>query len=86
MSADHDEAPAFSPGAADLLRTLVERGLAPDAIKPAASLVVCLDMGVRPRASASSSASATATTTASAIETDHGADELARLLDEATEL
>lgn len=78
MSADHDEAPAFSPGAADLLRTLVERGLAPDAIKPAASLVVCLDMGVRPRASASSSASAD--------EPDDTAPELLSMLDEATEL
>jgi hypothetical protein len=69
-----DELPAFSPGAADLLRELVQRGLPAHSLPAAARLVIALDSGLRP---------GTSSTSASATEPDHGADELARLLDEA---
>lgn len=76
---DHDRPmPAFSPGAADLLRELIARGLRDDAVPAAAALTIALDRGVRGRATSSTSAS---TSRGSANSADAG-DELARLLDE----
>ena len=69
---DPDQMPAFSHGARDLLRTLIDRGLSPDAIRPAASLVVALDSGLRTSATSASS-------------TDAAAAELLSMLDAASE-
>ena len=86
------EAPAFSPGARDLLRTLLERGLRPEAVPAAAALTIALDRGVRPRASASSSrkgatsvsadATSASSTSASTGGTDAAASELLAMFDE----
>lgn len=80
------EAPAFSPGARDLLRTLLERGLRPEAVPAAAALTIALDRGVRGRATSSTSASTSRKGATGASSTDAAAAELLSMLDEATEL
>lgn len=82
-----DELPAFSPGARDLLRELVQRGLPAHSLHAAALLVLALDMGVRPLSinipvDASTGITPTGSTSASTGGTDAAASELLAMFDE----
>lgn len=81
MSDQPAEMPAYGPGAERLLRELIERGLSPDAVQPAAALILRLDSGA---ASAIGTSAPSASTSTSATEPDAAA-ELLSMLDAASE-